>query len=58
MLGATHLALLVDAIHALYARVAAKGAQVMNPPAELEPGRTACYLQDPDGNWLELLALS
>ena len=58
VLGATHLALLVDDIHALYARVAAKGAQVMNPPAELEPGRTACYLQDPDGNWLELLELS
>ena len=58
VLGATHLALLVDDIHALYARVAAKGAQVMNPPAGLEPGRTACYLQDPDGNWLELLELN
>ena len=58
VLGATHLALLVDDIHALYARVATKGAKVMNPPTELEPGRTACYLQDPDGNWLELLELS
>ena len=29
----------------------------MNPPAELAPGRVACYIQDPDGNWLELLQL-
>ena len=58
VLGATHLALLVADIHALYARLAEKGGQVMNPPAELEPGRIACYLQDPDGNWIELLELS
>ena len=58
VLGATHLALLVDDIHAMYARLAEKGGQVMNPPAELEPGRSACYLQDPDGNWIELLELS
>ena len=58
VLGATHLALLVDDIHAMYARLAEKGGQVMNPPAELEPGRIACYLQDPDGNWIELLELS
>ena len=57
-LGATHVALLVDDIHAMYARLAEKGGQVMNPPAELEPGRIACYLQDPDGNWIELLELS
>ena len=58
VLGATHLALLLDDIHAMYARLAEKGGQVMNPPAELEPGRIACYLQDPDGNWIELLELS
>ena len=58
VLGATHLALLVDDIHAMYARLAEKGGQVMNPPAELEPGRIACYLQDPHGNWIELLELS
>ena len=33
------------------------GAKKLNPPKELAPGRTACYLQDPDGNWLELLQL-
>ena len=58
VLGATHLALLVDDIHAMYARLAEKGGQVMNPPAELEPGRIACSLQDPDGNWIALLELS
>ena len=58
VLGARHLALLVDDIHAMYARLAENGGQGMNPPAELEPGRIACYLQDPDGNWIELLELS
>ena len=29
----------------------------MNPPAAISEGRVACYLQDPDGNWLELLQL-
>ena len=27
----------------------------MNPPAELAPGRVACYIQDPDCSRLELL---
>ena len=29
----------------------------MNLPAAVSEGRIACYLQDPDGNWLELLQL-
>ena len=27
----------------------------MNPPVQLGPDRLACYLQDPDGNWIELV---
>ena len=29
----------------------------MNDPANVAPGRTACYLQDPEGNWVELIQL-
>jgi catechol 2,3-dioxygenase-like lactoylglutathione lyase family enzyme len=57
-IGSTHLAFLVDDIQAVYKKLSEGGATVLNPPAELAPGRTACYLQDPDGNWLELMELS
>jgi catechol 2,3-dioxygenase-like lactoylglutathione lyase family enzyme len=57
-IGATHLAFLVDDIQSVYTKLSEGGATVLNPPAELAPGRVACYLQDPDGNWLELMELS
>ena len=57
VLGATHLALQVDDIDEMYQKLAARGARPINPPAEIVPGRTACYLQDPDGNWIELMEL-
>lgn len=57
-IGATHLAFQVDDIQAAYEKLTEGGAKMMNPPAELAPGRVGCYLQDPDGNWLELLELS
>ena len=56
--GATHLALHVDDIQKTFQTLVKNGAKELNPPKELAPGRTACYLQDPDGNWLELLQLS
>ena len=58
VLGAAHLALEVDEIHRTFEKLVAGGARSLNPPAELAPGRIGCYLQDPDGNWLELLQLS
>jgi catechol 2,3-dioxygenase-like lactoylglutathione lyase family enzyme len=57
VLGASHLAFLVDDIQETFQRLVENGARKMNPPVELAPGRTACYLQDPDGNWIELLEL-
>ena len=57
MLGAAHLAFEVEDIEETFRRLERGGARVMNPPAELAPGRIGCYLQDPDGNWLELLQL-
>ena len=57
VMGAAHLALEVDDIHETFDQLVNGGAQALNPPAELAPGRIGCYLQDPDGNWLELLQL-
>ena len=54
-LGASHLAFDVDDIEATFRHLVGNGALKLNPPVELQPGRTACYLQDPDGNWIELI---
>ena len=54
-LGASHLAFNVDDIEQTFQHLISRGAQKLNPPVEIVPGRTGCYLQDPDGNWIELL---
>ena len=53
-LGATHLAFDVDDMDGTFQRLIDNGARQLNPPAELR-GRMVCYLQDPDGNWVELI---
>ena len=53
--GASHLAFHVDDIEGTFRRMVANGAQQPNPPVHVPPNRSACYLQDPDGNWIELL---
>ena len=58
VLGATHLAIQVEDIEQTFEKLVAGGAKRLNPPRELAPGRTACYLQDPDGNWLELIEIA
>ena len=58
VVGAAHLAFEVEDISATFAKMSAGGAKSMNPPAQIAPGRIACYLQDPDGNWLELMELN
>ena len=57
-LGASHLAFDVDDIEQTYQDLISRGAQKLNPPVEMQPGRKACYLQDPDGNWLELIEVT
>ena len=58
--GATHLGVIVDDLDAFYEELSAKGVRFVSPPA-IRPGavyplaRKGCYMQDPDGNWLELL---
>ena len=54
-LGASHLAFNVEDIDATFQRLVDNGGQRLNPPVEVQPGRKACYLQDPDGNWIELV---
>jgi catechol 2,3-dioxygenase-like lactoylglutathione lyase family enzyme len=53
--GLTHLALEVKGIHALYARLREAGVPFNCPPQNLRPGVWATYLQDPEGNTVELV---
>ncbi len=55
IIGGCHVAFIVDDIHAAFDRVMANGAIEMNPPANIAPGRWACYMQDPEGNWIEFI---
>ena len=54
-LGATHLAFDVEDIQQTFEQLNSRGGRMLNAPAEVAPGRTVCYLQDPDGNWIELI---
>ena len=58
VVGGTHLAFQVDDVESVLQRMVENGARPVNPPVEVAPGRKICYLQDPEGNWLELLELS
>ena len=55
IIGGCHVAFIVDDIQAAFDRVMANGAIRMNPPANIAPGRWACYMQDPEGNWIEFI---
>ena len=58
--GASHLGVIVDDLNAFYAELSRRGVRFVSPPA-IRPGAVypmaskGCYMQDPDGNWLELL---
>ncbi len=58
--GASHLGVIVDDLDAFYAELSSRGVRFVSPPA-IRPGTVypmaskGCYMQDPDGNWLELL---
>ena len=53
--GAAHLAFIVDDAEAMLKQLVENGGVKLKPVIEIRPGVKACYLQDPDGNWLELL---
>ena len=52
--GASHLAFYVEDAMAMWTRLCDMGGQPMNPPVEVLPGVLECYMQDPDGNWIEI----
>ena len=58
--GASHLGIIVDDLDGFYADLSARGVRFVNPPvvrpnAVFPAASKGCYMQDPDGNWLELL---
>lgn len=58
--GAMHIGMIVDDVHAWYERLSAQGVTFAGPPppkqdAKFPWARCAVCLQDPDGNWIELL---
>jgi len=58
--GAMHVGMIVDDVHAWYERLSAQGIRFAGRPPPKQDvkfpwARCAAYLQDPDGNWLELL---
>jgi catechol 2,3-dioxygenase-like lactoylglutathione lyase family enzyme len=53
--GAAHLCFVVQDIEATYSKLLGLGGTKLNPPVGVFEGLSACYLQDPDGNWLELI---
>ncbi len=57
VLGGSHIAFNVDDIQKTMDALISNDAKQLNPPVETAPGRKACYMQDPDGNWIELLEI-
>lgn len=55
IIGGCHVAFMVDDIRETFERVVSNGAMQMNRPAQIAEGRWACYLQDPEGNWIEFI---
>ena len=53
--GAAHLAFIVEDADLVLERLVNNGGAKLNPVVETRPGVKICYLQDPDGNWIELL---
>ena len=59
-IGATHLGIIVDNLDEFYKELSTKGVRFVSPPvtrlnAVYPMAQKGCYMQDPDGNWLELL---
>ena len=58
VLGGTHLCMSVSDIDETFKKITSNDSIKMNPPAGLVKRRKACYLQNPDHNWIELLELA
>ena len=58
VISSAHVAMLVEDIDDVLARLVVFGGTRHNDPAETEPGKILSYAQDPDGNWLESMEFS
>tara|TARA_B100000809_G_C14794047_1_gene407786 strand:+ start:184 stop:612 length:429 start_codon:yes stop_codon:yes gene_type:complete len=56
-LTASHIAFNVENIQECYEFLIKNGGISLNPPIEITKGKSVCYLQDPFGNWLELIEM-
>lgn len=54
--GYRYFTITVGDIHAAVADCESAGASIAMPITELRPGVTIAMVEDPDGNWVELLA--
>ena len=55
IVGAGHVAFNVDDIDSTFSYLVQNGAKALNAPVVVAIGKKVCYLQDPFGNWLELI---
>ena len=55
LIGAAHLGFMVDDAEAALQRCLDLGGTQLNPVVQAYDTVWACYLQDPDGNWIELV---
>ena len=55
LIGAAHLGFMVDDAEASFKKCMELGGQKLDPVVEVLEGLKAAYLQDPDGNWIELV---
>ena len=58
VLGGSHVAFNVEDISQTCEDLLGGGARSLNPPVEVAPGKTVCYLQNPGGDWIELVESS
>ena len=57
-IGAGHVAVLVDDLDEIFARLVDMGAGTLGPPTRINDATRGCYLTDPDGNWIELVEMA
>ena len=55
IIGAAHLGFMVADAESALKRCIDLGGTQLNPVVTVLDGLSACYLQDPDGNWIELV---
>ncbi len=57
VVGGSHIGFNVENIDQVFDSIKKYGAKELNPPVEVIPGKKVCYLQDIDGNWIELIEM-